>query len=179
LRERLRRSARKIMSGPTFPPAAAGEWQRWSNDLAAGVVALATRMPGKDYSPAQLATGSASIPLTEFFAGSAPGKPLTAQIVRLGDTIELVALSAEVTVEWQDILDSALPVKNGRIRLYTGYLGALFGYLPTPAQIGKGGYEVQGFQPLFGLTGAFDSENIAPAVIGCVRRAFDDLEAAR
>jgi hypothetical protein len=177
-RDRFRRGVRKIVSGPGFPPAAAGEWARWSDDLAAGVIALATRMPDKDYSPTTLLTGSASIPLTEFFHGSAPGKPLTVQVIRLGDIIELVALSAEVTVEWQNILDSELPVGNGRIRLYAGYLGALFGYLPTATQIAKGGYEVEGFQPLFGLSGDFESEKIIPAVMGCVKRAFDDLEAA-
>ena len=119
-------------------------------------------------SPAHLATGSASIPLGTFFKGSAPDKPLTAQIIRLGDTIDLVALSAEVTVEWRDIIDQELPVENGRIRLHAGYLGALFGYLPTPVQIREGGYEVEGFQPLFGLSGHFDADAIIPAVMGCV-----------
>jgi hypothetical protein len=112
-----------------------------------------------------------------FFRGSAPDKPLAVRIVRLGDSIELVALSAEATVEWQSILDQEIPVQNGRIRLYAGYLGALFGYLPTAVQIRQGGYEVEGFQPLFGLSGQFDSESIIPAVVGGVQRAFDDLAA--
>ena len=33
-----------------------------------------------------------------------------------------------------------------------------------------------GFQQLFGLSGHFEADRIEPAVIGCVRRAFDDLE---
>jgi hypothetical protein len=174
-REQLRRIARKIMSGPTFPTAAADEWRRWSDNLAARVVEIAQGTPGKDYSPASLATGSASIPLGEFFRGVAPDKPLTAQVIRLGDSIELVALSAEVTVEWQGILDREIPAQAGRIRLYAGYLGALFGYLPTPVQIREGGYEVEGFQPLFGLSGHFDEEAIIPAVMGCVKQAFDEV----
>ena len=74
------------------------------------------------------------------------------------------------------ILDEAVPIPSGRIRLYAGYLGALFGYLPTAAQIPEGGYEVEGFQPLFGLSGRFEPGSIGAAVSGCVRGAFEDLE---
>jgi hypothetical protein len=175
-RDRLRRVLRTVMSGPSFPTPLAGEWTRWSEDLAAKVVAIALASPGQVAAPAKLAVGSASIPLGAFFKGSAPDKPLTTQIVRLGDVLELVALSAEVTVEWQDIIDREIPVRNGRIRLYAGYLGALFGYLPTAIQIREGGYEVEGFQPLFGLSGHFNPEKITPAIIGCVKRAVDGLE---
>jgi hypothetical protein len=112
------------------------------------------------------------------FQGSAPDKPLAVQVVRLGDVLELVALSAEATVEWQSIIDREVPVRNGRIRLYAGYLGALFGYLPTAVQIPEGGYEVEGFQQLFGLSGKFDSEKITSCVMGGVQQAFDDLERA-
>jgi hypothetical protein len=175
-RDRVRRILRTVMSGPSFPTPAAGEWTRWSEDLAAKVVAIALKSPGKVASPANLAVGSASIPLGDFFKGSAPDKPLAAQIVRLGDVFELVALSAEVTVEWQEIIDREIPVRNGRIRLYAGYLGALFGYLPTAIQIRESGYEVEGFQPLFGLSGHFNPEKITPAIIGCVKRSVDGLE---
>jgi hypothetical protein len=178
LRDRLGRMARTAISGPSFQPPAAGEWPRWSEDLAAAVVEIALGAPGKSASPTNLAVGSAAIELGEFFRGSTPDKPFAVQVVRLGDAIELVALSAEATIEWQRIIDTELPVEGGRIRLYAGYLGALFGYLPTAVQIPQGGYEVEGFQPLFGLSGKFDAERITPAVLGCVRRAFDDLELA-
>jgi hypothetical protein len=177
-RDRLRRIARTMMSGPSFAAPAAGEWSRWSDDLAARVVAITQSPSGKISAPAVLATGSANIPLGGFFAGSAPDKPLAVQIVRLGDAIELVALSAEATVEWREIIDREIPVRDGRIRLYAGYLGALFGYLPTAQQIPQGGYEVEGFQPLFGLSGKFDSDKIMSCVIGGVKQAFDDLERA-
>jgi hypothetical protein len=176
LRDRFRRMIRTVMSGPSFAAPAAGEWTRWSTDLAAKVVAIAQAPSDKNSSPTTLATGSASVPLGGFFTGSAPDKPLAVQVVRLGDAVELVALSAEATVEWHEIIDREIAVRNGRIRLYAGYLGALFGYLPTAVQIAEGGYEVEGFQPLFGLSGKFDSENITSSVIGGVSQAFDDLE---
>lgn len=175
-RDRLRRALRTLMSGPSFPTPAAGEWTRWSEDLAAKVVAIAQAPSAEVSSPAILATGSASIPLGGFFKGSAPDKPLAVQVVRFDDVFELVALSAEATLEWQEIIDREVPVRNGRMRLYAGYLGAPFGYLPTALQIPQGGYEVEGFQPLFGLSGHFNPEKITPAIIGCVKRAVDGLE---
>jgi hypothetical protein len=174
-RDRVRRIVRTVMSGPSFQTPATEEWTRWSRSLASKVVEIAQGPSGKMFSPANLAIGSAVVPLGMFFRGSAPDKPLAVQVVRLGDSIELVALSAEVTVEWQGIIDQEIPVQNGRIRLYAGYLGALYGYLPTAIQIRQGGYEVEGFQPLFGLSGNFDSESIIPTIVGGVQRAFDDL----
>ena len=173
--DRLRRLARRLVSGPTFPAHTADDWTRWSEELAADVVAMADRPPDVTDIPATLSVGTAEIPIAEFFSGRTPDKPFTIQAVRLGSAFELVALSAEVTVEWQSILDQALPVEGGRLRLYAGYLGALFGYLPTPRQIGEGGYEVAGFQRLFGLSGNFDARKIAPAVIACAKRAVEQL----
>ena len=174
-RGRLRVLLRKLISGPTFSPRRADDWVRWSQSLAAGVAAIAGQPADKTDAPMTLSASAAQIPLAEFFAGSAPDKPLTVQALRLGAGFELVALSAEVTLEWQAILDTALPAAEGRLRLYAGYLGTVYGYLPTPRQICEGGYEVTGFQRLFGLSGNFDAVKIAPAVVGCAKRAIDDL----
>jgi hypothetical protein len=177
-RERLRRMIRLIASGPLFVPPTAEEWTRWSQSLAAGVCDIAQGRPAKTFAPTNLQMGSARIPLGDFFTGSTPDKMLTAQIVGIGEELEIVALSAEPSVEWQRTLDEAVPAPSRRIRLYAGYLGALFGYLPTAAQIPQGGYEVEGFQPLFGLSGHFMPDRIGPAMAGCVRDALADLERA-
>jgi len=123
--------------------------------------------------------GAASIPIDRFFIGSIPDKLLSVRIVEIGDELEIVVLSAEPTVEWTRILDAALPRAPKRLRLYAGYLGEVFGYLPTAAQVLEGGYEVEGFQPLFGLSGRFESTRIEPAVASCVKSAFDDMERER
>ena len=144
-----------------FASPSAEDWKRWSQSLAAGVCDIARDGSGKTLSASSLRTGSAEIPLGEFFTGSTPDKRLAARVIRIGEELEIVALSAEVTVEWQRILDEAVPAAEGRIRLYAGYLGALFGYLPTAAQVLEGGYEVEGFQPLFGLSGRFESGQLS------------------
>jgi hypothetical protein len=178
-RERLGRIIRTIASGPQFASPSADDWVRWSQSLAVRLCEITQRDRAGTFSPSRLRTGSAAIPLDDFFHGSVPDKMLSAQIVRIGDELEIVALSAEVTVEWERILDQAIPTAPGRIRLHAGYLGALFGYLPTAAQIPQGGYEVEGFQPLFGLSGRFQSDRIEPAITGCVKSAFEDLERAK
>jgi hypothetical protein len=178
-RERLRRIIRTIVSGPLFAYPSAEDWMRWSQSLAARVCDITQGSPLRTFSPASLRTGSAAIPLGDFFSGSTPNKMLAVQAIQIGEELEIVALSAEATVDWERILDAAVPVASGRIRLYAGYLGALFGYLPTAAQVGEGGYEVEGFQPLFGLSGRFEAGQIGPAVVGCVRNALEDMEGTR
>jgi hypothetical protein len=179
VRERLRRIIRIAASGPTFASPSTEDWIRWSGSLAAQVCDIVRGRPTKQFSPSSLRTGSASIALDRFFTGSTPDKRLAAQVVRIGDELEILALSAEATVEWKRILDEAIPTSPGRIRLHAGYLGALYGYLPTAAQVLEGGYEVEGFQPLFGLSGHFDAKTITSAVTDCVRRAFVDLDHER
>jgi hypothetical protein len=176
LRERIGRIIRIVAFGNLFPNLSAVDWTRWSRSLAGGVCAITQGQPAMILSPASLRTGSASIALGDFFAGSIPDKKLAVQVLSIGDELEIVAVSAEPSVEWESILDQAVPVRSGRIRLYAGYLGALFGYLPTAIQVREGGYEVEGFQPFFGLSGRFDADRIGPAVEACVRSAFEDLE---
>ncbi|MCK1287619.1 hypothetical protein IVB41_27320 [Bradyrhizobium sp. 44] len=176
LRERFRKLIRVVAFGNLFPTLSVGDWMRWSRGLAACVGDIAKGNPVKTFSPTRLQTGSARIPLGDFFKGSFPDKMLVAQVIRIGQELEIVALSAEPSVEWERILDEAVPPRSGLIRLYSGYLGALFGYLPTTTQVPEGGYEVEGFQPFFGLSGRFEPGQIGPAVAGCIRNAFEDLE---
>jgi hypothetical protein len=177
LSDRLRSLTRLPIQGPTFPPSTPDDYVRWSESLAAAVVRIAQSRANEQPATGTLATGLADVALSSFFEGKTPDKPLLAHIVRLG-AIELMTLSAEVTMEWQPILENKIPPRDGRLRLYAGYLGTLYGYLPTPDQIREGGYEVTGFQHLFGLSGRFDAEKIVPAVVDCVKRAVDDLERA-
>ncbi|WP_314955476.1 hypothetical protein [Bradyrhizobium cosmicum] len=176
LRERLRRWARIALVGDLFPPVSAEDWRRWSDSLASELDAIAQQPATKTFMPRGLRTGSASVPLSTFFRGTAPPKPLCAQVLCFDDALEIVAISAEPSVEWEAEIAEAVPEPPQCLRLYAGYLGSLCGYLPTSAQVPEGGYEVKGFQPLFGFAGEFDAKEIGPAVLSCVRRAF---EAAR
>lgn len=170
--KRIKRVAKTLLVGPEFETPTSDEWARWGGDLAETVLAIAEGPISKVVAPERLAVGWSTNPLEDFFTGTLTDKPLTVQVFQIGGTVELVALSAEVNVEWNAILDKAIPVGAGITRLYAGYLGATFGYLPTASQVPEGGYEVEGFQPLFGLAGVFDDDRIEPVVVGCVRTAF-------
>lgn len=178
LRERLARLRRMVIAGYTIPTVTFADSLAWRDSLAARLGAVVAEGPAKMLRPERLRSGSAAIPLGAFFTGTAPDKKLTVQLLRLGDELEIFALSAEPTVEWQRILDEAFPHPPQAIRLYTGYLGDVFGYLPTARQVTEGGYEVNGFQSLFGMSGHFDSNRISAAVTGCVRSAIEDLNRA-
>src|SRR5262249_42603562 len=124
LSSRLRRLTRLPIAGPTFPSSTPDDYIGWSESLAADMVRIAQGRADKPPEAGALATGLAEIALSSLFQGKAPDKPLTVQIVRLG-AVELIALSAEVTMEWQRILESKVPPRDGRLRLYAGYLGTL------------------------------------------------------
>jgi hypothetical protein len=174
LRQRLQRWARIALVGDLFPPVSEEDWRHWSDSLASELDAIVEQPATRIFAPRELRAGSASIPLSSYFRGTAPPKPLCAQVLRFDDALEIVAISAEPSVEWEAEIAEAVPPQG--LRLYAGCLGSLCGYLPTKAQIPEGGYEVKGFQPLFGFAGEFDAGAIRPAVLSCVRRAF---EAAR
>ena len=177
LRERLARFVGIVASGNLFPDVSAADWIAWSRSLANAADDIVKRDPAATaISPETLEIGAASIPIDRFFSGSVPDKLLSSRIIEIGDELEIVVLSAEPTVEWTGILDDAVPRAPKRLRLYAAYLGEVFGYLPTSAQVLEGGYEVEGFQPLFGLSGRFESTRIEPAVVSCVKSAFDDME---
>ena len=178
-RERLGRLVRIVASGNLFPNVGAADWVSWSRSLANAIDDIVKGDPATTILPETLWIGAASIPIDRFFSGSIPDKLLSVRIIEIGDELEIVVLSAEPTVEWTRILDDALPRAPKRFRLYAGYLGEVFGYLPAAAQVLEGGYEVEGFQPLFGLSGRFESTRIEPVVTNCVRSAFDDMERER
>jgi hypothetical protein len=178
LAERLTRFRRMVISGYMVPTVTSADSVAWRESLVARLGAIIAEGPARTLRPERLRSGSSAIPLSAFFAGTAPGKKLTVQILRIGNELEVFGLSAEPTVEWQRILDDAFPPASQAVRLYTGYLGDVFGYLPTASQVTEGGYEVNGFQSLFGMSGRFDSKRIFAAVTGCVRSAIDHLERA-
>lgn len=175
----FKRIVRIVASGNLFPITTSADWIAWSQSLAAALGSIVKGDPARSFLPDSLRLGSAGIPLERFFTGTVPDKILAARVVNIGDALEIVALSAEPTVEWSRILDGAFPPAPQRLRLYAGYLGTVFGYLPTAAQVAEGGYEVEGFQPLFGLSGHFESGRIEQVVSACVQCAFDDAAQER
>jgi hypothetical protein len=178
LGERFARLRRMVVAGYMWPTVTSADSVAWRESLVTRLGAIIAGGPSQTLRPKRLRAGSSAIPLSAFFTGATPDKKLTVQILRLGDEFELFALSAEPTVEWQGLLDDAIPCAAQAVRLYSGYLGDVFGYLPTAKQVTEGGYEVNGFQSLFGMSGRFESKQILAAVTGCVEAAIENMERA-
>ena len=177
LRERLNAIVRIVASGNLFPAVTSADLTAWSQSLAAAVGNIVKGDPATSFSPK--AWPSDRPAFRSIASSRAPFQTRSSCVVKIGHALEIVVLSAEPTVEWIRILDGAAPRAPQQLRLYVGYLGSVFGYLPTAVQVAEGGYEVEGFQPLFGLSGHFESGRIEEVVSACVKSAFGDAEHKR
>jgi hypothetical protein len=91
-----------------------------------------------------LASLSKRVPIEELVDGILPQRSLQVERLEIGDEWRLVALSAEPSAAYADLLcrDGAWPVSC---------IGDMFGYIPTEAQRRAGGYEVAGYFAAIGL----------------------------
>ena len=90
------------------------------------------------------------------FRGRRPGnsRDLHLARVRLAPGLEILGCNGEPTGAWEPLIEPEVPATA----LRSGYLAGAPFYLPTPQEIGEGGYEVTGFQPHFGCAGTFDPD---------------------
>jgi hypothetical protein len=81
---------------------------------------------------------SCGIPVKELVDGNLPQRTLALNRLKIGDRWSMVALSAELSTEYAELLGlhDAWPVSC---------VGDVYGYLPTEAQRRAGGYEVYGY----------------------------------
>ena len=95
-----------------------------------------------------------------------PPQPVVMDVHRIdaGDAKFMLA-GAEVCSPYYDKLN----FDPSRPMFLSGYVGPVFGYLPTERQRCQGGYEAAGFFPAFGLKGRFKS-GIEAAFLAAVRR---------
>ena len=77
-------------------------------------------------------------------------KELRLQDIWLGSDLVVSGLSAEVAVEYVELLRK---LRAPARVIPVGCVGDVYGYLPVDAMVPEGGYEVRGFVPRFGLRG--------------------------
>lgn len=124
------------------------EWRQWACGLAQRVIDTADGRGRPIRGPVSCSVRS--LPLRELGLSSA--KELFLHEIALGPDLVVCGLSAEVAVEYVEILG----------RLYApahvipvGCVGDVYGYLPVDVMVREGGYEARGFVPRFGLRGSF------------------------
>jgi hypothetical protein len=150
-------------------------WQDWVSSLASDVGRIAAQSPALIDGHMDFVTSSASVPLSNLFEGKLRVATMLVRGIRLGRKLQILAFGAEPTTGWQQQLESAIDAADG-FRLYAGYCGDVFGYLPLPIQVSEGGYEVSNFQRAFGMRGRFRKEALLPNVVGATKSVASALE---
>jgi hypothetical protein len=157
---------RRALLGPRFRTPRRPEWQAWSNSLADCVASFAQS------SPRRLQVGSPmakriEVPEDEFAIGGDGNKPLVWHLIDCGE-LRIVGINAEPMVQYRKLLAKSL----GDVPLLTaGCLDQTQCYLPSDEMIPEGGYEVEGFRPLFNFKGRFREKVQDPVIQRLTRTA--------
>ena len=125
-------------------------WNRWATRLGARVLEL-VRAHG---TPIHGSIKSACRSLSVREIGLRSNKELRLQEIWFGSDLVISGLSAEVAVEYVELLRK---LRAPAHVIPVGCVGDVYGYLPVDAMVPEGGYEVRGFVPRFGLRGHFVS----------------------
>jgi hypothetical protein len=122
------------------------EWNRWASRLGTRVLDL---MRGQG-TPIRGPIKSNARGLSVREIGLSSHKELRLQEIWLGSDLVISGLSAEVAVEYVELLRK---LRAPARVIPVGCVGDVYGYLPVDAMVPEGGYEVRGFVPRFGLRG--------------------------
>lgn len=123
-------------------------WNKWADQLGTRAVELA-RETGSPI-VGSIKSNARSVSVREI--GLRSNKELRLQEIWLGTDLVISGLSAEVAVEYVDLLRK---LRSPARVIPVGCVGDVYGYLPVDAMVPEGGYEVSGFVPRFGLHGRF------------------------
>lgn len=129
-----------------FIAASLEDWTQWAARLGARVLEL-VRGQGTPIR-GSIESNARSLSVSEI--GLRSDKELRLQEIWLGPDLVVSGLSAEVAVEYVDLLRK---LRAPAQVIPVGCVGDVYGYLPVDAMIPEGGYEVHGFVPRFGLSG--------------------------
>jgi hypothetical protein len=145
-----KRRMKDVLQGPSLGRFSEADYAQWSGSLARIVSGVAS---GKltALAPA-VRCATVRVPLGRLIEGGDEPRELTISRFELADTLQLLALSAEVVVEYGTSLTRLFPELQS---IPVGCAGDVYGYLPTQRMVGEGGYEAEDFLESFGLAGRF------------------------
>lgn len=139
---------KSLLRGPRFYPFDRAGLEAWEDRVSFRIAEVADRGSPRPLAGA-LDFRSTQIEASSFLEGARP-RPFEVGRLRIGDALALTYLEAEPSSEHADRVTSVFP---GDWPI--GYAGDVFGYLPTDSQVRQRGYEVEGYMPLFGMSGRY------------------------
>ncbi|HEY1301250.1 MAG TPA: hypothetical protein VGF07_12185 [Stellaceae bacterium] len=155
-------------------------WEKWAGSIAGDALAALGAAAETPMLAASLAAGERKLPLAaviEDLPAEHGGATLSIQAIKIADDMLLVAMSAEPTSAWSEIVCDLAP---GKIVIPVGCANQVYGYLPSAREVAQGGWEAGDFLSQFGLDGRF-RPGFAECVAGelaALLAAFDEPGAA-
>jgi len=98
-----------------------------------------------------------TLPMSKYILSDKKTPSLMVYLVKLTNSIYIIGLSAEVVVEYINLINKKIKNKTSSTKtiIPVGCVGSVFGYLPTDQLIEEGGYESKDFFKPFNLTGFY------------------------
>lgn len=170
LRARLVMYLCSLVNGPCFAGFSAQQYERWSRGM---VLAAQQAMHSAKQQPglaAGLRTHRDELPLSTLgLSAQVPTMAIHSTV--LGQQIVLVAVAAEAV--WSYTAIARTSYKQHTV-WPVAYIDSVFGYLPEADMLAEGGYEVEGYKGLFGVTGELHP-GVEAVVSDCLRAQADSL----
>jgi hypothetical protein len=152
-----RPSIRSFLSGnffqASFRPASLTEWQGWAGSIAEDAARILREGEFHTLRGETLAIYRRQYPVAGLCPNENHQKLLTFTLLCLGYHANLVFVSAEMMIEYQELVREKL-FPSG-VLICACCTDGVFGYLPTTKIIQEGGYEAGGFFGPFALAGPF------------------------
>ncbi|RYG88691.1 MAG: hypothetical protein EON59_03665 [Alphaproteobacteria bacterium] len=127
---------RTLKSGPHFRPPSMEIWQAWRDQIQAFTEKLLEQSAAKRPLTGAIEIARDALLLDTARTHAPAGANIEIGCFKVGETINIVAMNAEPLSGWTKRLPPDV--------MLTGYVGDVFGYLPTEADASLGGYEVEG-----------------------------------
>lgn len=157
--ETVRHLYRRVRFGPSWVPATMDRYTQWVNSLTERVLKAASRSAPIEFEEPRSA--ELQMPRIDFFQPEGP--PLVFQAISFGNSLEIVAVSAEPVSHYAKTLRKR---SKSKYTMLISCAGETAGYLPTERMLTEGGYEGGEFLPYFELA------SLNPGIEQNTRAAF-------
>lgn len=157
---------KRIIMGPQFKEPTRYESESWSNSLAESVSSL-SQLPSRPLDIHSPVARRVNIPEDEYTKGGDGDKSLCWHLIDCGG-FKIAGINAEPVVQYRRLIQGYC----GDVPLLTvGCIDQTHCYLPIDDMIPEGGYEVDGFRPLFNFGGRF-LDHIQESIVRKVEDSF-------
>jgi neutral ceramidase len=136
-------AARRLVYGPGFRQPSMTNWEAWSDAMSANLKSALLNHKQRQPLKGRLSIEWTRFPVNELIAGYAGDANFERAHFVFGSAFTGVAVNAEMLTGWLKYVEGHF--------FTAGCINDTFGYLPDPASVEHGGYEVHGFMRPFGL----------------------------